>query len=278
MEIHLLASGSSGNCALIRAGRGSDRTTLVLDCGIALRTARDLAAAAGAELGAVDGVLLSHHHADHCSKVVPIAARAGCPLWAHPAALETHPATSAGERRRRRIEHRPFRSGEWFEAGAIRCLPVRLAHDAVPTHGFVFEADGVRAGFFTDLGRTEEILPHLAAGLDLLVLEANHDPDLLAAGRYPPHLKRRVGGDRGHLSNDQAAAALAAAGARAPRRIALAHLSEHNNRPELALAAAAAGLRRGGAVGVEPAAAPRRGLLRLAAGDGAARPGARRRG
>lgn len=264
MEIVLLGSGSSGNCALIRAGRGSSRTTLVLDCGLPLRTARDLARSAGSELGAIDGVLLSHHHSDHCLKVVPLAARARCPLWAHPRALTTHPATAPAERERRGIEHRTFAAGNWFEAGAIRCLPVLLSHDAEPTHGFVFEADGQRAGFFTDLGTAAALDDGVLDGLDLLVLESNHDRAMLREGRYPPHLKRRVGGDQGHLANEQTAEVLAERCPRELRGLALAHLSLHNNSPALALAAARAALAAAGRGALEPLVAPRKGVLRLA--------------
>ena len=264
LEIAILASGSSGNCALVRAGSGLERTTLVLDCGIAMRTARDLAASQGCELGAADGVLLTHHHSDHSAKVVPVAARARCPLWAHPDSLTTHPHTSAQERQRRRIEDRAFESGVWFEAGGIHCLPVRLSHDARPTHGFVFEADGMRAGFFTDLGTTDALDAAVLEGLDLLVLEANHDPAMLRDGRYPPHLKRRVGGDEGHLSNAQTGALLADRCPPGLKRLAVAHLSDHNNTPALAVAAAAEGLRARGLAGLEVELAPKRGVLRLA--------------
>ncbi len=270
MEIDLLASGSSGNCALIRAGSGLSRTTLVLDCGIALRTARDFARDLGVELGSVDGVLLSHHHSDHSAKVVPVAARAKCPLWAHPDALTTHPHTSESERRRRKIDHRAFRSGESFEAGGIRVLPVRVSHDAEPTHGFVFEADGQRAGFFTDLGTTDALTRELLEDLDLLVLEFNHDRQMLAEGRYPPHLKRRVGGDHGHLSNDQAAELLRDRCPPQLKGLALAHLSERNNAPLFALESAAAALRDTGRSDLEPQVAPKRGILRLTVQDGAA--------
>ncbi|MBL7008207.1 MAG: MBL fold metallo-hydrolase [Planctomycetes bacterium] len=263
MEVVTLASGSSGNCALIRAGSGLDRTTLVLDCGVALRTARDLALVLGVELGAVDGVLLSHHHSDHSAKVLAVAARARCPLWAHPQALTTHPSTSESERRRRKVDHRPFTSGQWFEAGSIRCLPVRLSHDAEPTHGFLFEADGVRAGFFTDLGTTDALPRELVEDLELLVLESNHDHGMLRDGRYPPHLKRRVGGDQGHLSNGQAAELLRDRCPPGLRALALAHLSERNNAPSLALEAAGQALRDAGRGDLEPQVAPKRGILRL---------------
>ncbi len=267
MEIDLLASGSSGNCALIRAGSGLSRTTLVLDCGIAMRTARDFARDLGVELGAVDSVLLSHHHSDHSAKVVPVAARAKCPLWAHPEALTTHPHTSESERRRRKIDHRPFQSGEWFEAGGIRVLPVRLSHDAEPTHGFVFEADGQRAGFFTDLGTADALSRELVEDLDLLVLESNHDRQMLRDGRYPAYLKARVGGDQGHLSNDQTADFLRDRCPLGLKGLALAHLSERNNAPLFALEAAGQALRDAGRSELVPEVAPKRGILRIGSLD-----------
>ena len=259
-----LASGSTGNCALVRAGAGSETTTLLLDCGIAMRTARDLAQGAGVNLARLDGVLLTHHHSDHCLKVVPLAARARAPLHAHPGSLLRSPTTAETERRRRKIEDRPFDSGEWFTVGAIRCLPVRIDHDAEPTHGFLFEADGQRAGFFTDLGVTDALTSEVLDGLDLLVLEFNHDREMLASGPYPSYLKERVGGDRGHLSNAQAAELLAERAPRGLKRLVLAHLSLKNNRPEHASEAAREGLRRRGISGVEPEVAPARGLLRIA--------------
>jgi len=263
LEIFLLATGSSGNCALIRGKSGADVCTVVLDCGIALRRARDLAAGADIALGRIDAVLLSHHHADHASKVVPLAARAGAPLCADPTAVEQHPACAAGERRRRGVELRPYRAGTWMEFGPLRVLPVRLSHDAEPTHGFVFECAGRRAGFFTDLGTTTPLTPALLEGMELLVLEANHDSTMLREGRYPPHLKNRVGGDRGHLNNGQTAEILARGAPSTLRSLTLAHLSEHNNLPTLAVAAAAEGLRRAGRSAVELRVAPKRGLLTM---------------
>lgn len=276
MEIILLGSGSTGNCALIRAGAGADAVTVVLDCGLAQRTARDLARTAGVELGAVDAVILSHHHSDHSANVVPVAARARAPLFAHPGSLEASPRTCASERRRRKIEDRPFATGAPFDIGPLRCLPVRLDHDAEPTHGFVFEADGQRAGFFTDLGVADALTAGVLDGLELLVLEFNHDPAMLANGPYPPHLQARVGGDRGHLSNAQAAEVLADRAPSALRALALAHLSRKNNAPRLALEAAKAAIGLRGRNAIEPAVAPARGVLRLSLADAsAARPAQR---
>lgn len=237
----------------------------MLDCGLPLRPARQLAERAGANLAALDAVLLTHHHADHCLHAVAAAGRGGCPLYAHPDSLLRNPALSASERRRRGVAARPFAAGTWFEIGPLRCLPVRLPHDAEPTHGFLFEADGERAGFFTDLGVPDPLTASLLEDLDLLVLEFNHDSEMLRNGPYPPHIQARVAGDRGHLSNAQAAEILAERAPRSLRRLVLAHLSQRNNTPRLALEAARAALRRRGLADVAVGAAPPRGALRAAA-------------
>jgi phosphoribosyl 1,2-cyclic phosphodiesterase len=264
MRIHLLASGSSGNCALIEAGQGQDRTVLCLDCGIAQRTARDLAQAAGLELTRVDGVLLSHHHADHSHNVVGVAARAKAPLFAHPEALAQGRKTRESELRRRGVETPAIADREPFQVGPLTVTPVRLPHDAVPTFGFLFEADGQRAGFFTDLGSPEVLADGLLDGLDLLVLEANHDRDMLRHGPYPRHLQERVGGPLGHLANEQTAEVLAAAAPPTLRQLVLAHLSTRNNLPEIALGAAADALDARGLGGIRLEAAPARGLMQAA--------------
>ena len=262
MEIILLASGSSGNCALIRAGHGSERTTLILDAGIAMRTARDLASQADCNLAFVDGVLLTHAHSDHCAKVVPLAARAKAPLWAHPDSLSPRSAASPKEIARRSVVHKPFESGQAFQVGSIQVTPVLLNHDAHPTHGFLFEADGEKAGFFTDTGTAEALTPDLLHGMDFLVLESNHDPDMLRNGRYPPFLQERVRGDLGHLSNQQAADVLSEAAPNTLRRLILAHLSERNNTSELALQCSMTALRSRGMT-LMPEVAPKRGVLRV---------------
>lgn len=260
MLVAPLASGSSGNCAIVTAGRGADTVAVCLDCGIPQRAARTLAEQAGASLTGVDAVLLTHRHSDHSANVVQVAARARAPLFAHEGALGHNQRTSEAERTRRGVQTLPIHDGVAFSIGPLRVTPVQVPHDAEPTFGFLFEADGRRAGFFTDLGHGEVLDEARLDGLDTLVLEFNHCTEMLRTGPYPRELRERVGGRAGHLSNDQAGEILASAAPRSLRRLVLAHLSERNNLPEIALAAAHDGLRRRGLSEVEVLLAPKRGL------------------
>lgn len=245
---------------MILAGRGADEVTLCLDCGIPQRAARALAEQAGASLTSVDAVLLTHRHSDHSANVVQVAARATAPLYAHELAVGHNQRTSAAERTRRGVETRPVADRVALDFGPLRAIPVEVPHDAEPTFGFLFESDGRRAGFFTDLGYADVLDAELLDGLDTLVLEFNHCAEMLRTGPYPRELRERVGGDGGHLSNAQAAEVLARAAPASLRTLVLAHLSERNNLPERALEAAHEGLRRRGLSGVEVVVAPKRGL------------------
>lgn len=263
MEICLLGSGSTGNCALIRAGKGDDRVHVVLDCGLAQRTARDLAASVDVSLAHVDAVLLSHHHSDHCLNVVGVAARAKAPLYAHPLSLPNSRHIRSSELSRRKIRFEPYESNSSFTIGPLVCTPVEVPHDANPTHGFLFEADGVRAGFFTDLGHADPLTDQLLQDLSLLVLEFNHDSEMLRNGPYPYVLQERVGGPLGHLSNDQAREIVAANAPATLRELACAHLSLKNNTENLAWSAARDGIGRSSAATARVHLAPARGVLRL---------------
>jgi len=237
---------------VITAGRGGDRVQIALDGGIPQRPARELAERAGCALTEVAAVLCTHRHSDHSAHVVRIAARARAPLFAHPDALGHSRSTTASELRRREVEVVPLVDRAGFTLGTLHCTPVRLPHDAEPTFGFLFEDEaGARAGFFTDLGHAGPLDARLLDGLETLVLEFNHDRGMLRDGPYPPLLQARVGGEHGHLANEQSEAILAEAAPRSLRQLVLAHLSLRNNSPELALAAARRGLERRGLRDVE---------------------------
>jgi phosphoribosyl 1,2-cyclic phosphodiesterase len=262
MEIILLASGSTGNCTLVRAGRGSDQVVVALDCGIAQRTARRLATDCGLSLTSVDAVLLSHAHSDHSANVVAVAARAGAPLYAHSEVPDQRRHMGAAERNRRKVEHIPFLDGAAFEIGPLRITPVELPHDSDPTHGFLFEADGQKAGYFTDLGRPDILMGGLLEGLESLVLEFNYDAQMLQQGPYPVQLKERIAGGLGHLSNQESGQILQTAMPKELKQLTLAHLSKHNNRPKLAMEAACSALAAAGRSDLLPKAAPPQGVVR----------------
>lgn len=263
MRFHTLASGSTGNCSIIMAGKGIDQVTVCLDCGIAQRTARQFAESVGASLTSLDAVLLTHRHSDHSANIVPVAARAKAPLYAGEGALGTNNRTSWAELERRNVEYRAIADRGSFRVGPLLITPIEVPHDADPTFGFIFEADGQRAAYFTDLGRTEVLQESgLLDGIETLILESNHDVKMLANGPYPSALKHRVGGDLGHLSNDQTGELLAAAAPTSLKTLVLAHLSLKNNKPEIALETAASGLRRRGLSAVDVVVAPARGPLR----------------
>jgi phosphoribosyl 1,2-cyclic phosphodiesterase len=224
MRFSLLGSGSSGNVAYFEAG-GSTRTRLLVDAGLSRaeveRRLEKLPTTLAVALAQIDAVLITHEHNDHAHH----ARALDRPLWA-----------TAGARRVLGVEAELVRAGERFTVGAFTILPVLLPHDASETVGYVLDDGQARVGILTDCGHDTPEVALAFAGCDALVLETNYDATMLRYGPYPPSLKRRVGGRLGHLSNDQAAALLRAIVQQGPppKLVIAAHLSQANNRPQLA--------------------------------------------
>jgi phosphoribosyl 1,2-cyclic phosphodiesterase len=222
MRLYSLGSGSSGNGFLLQ----TDQVALLIDCGVAARSCQ----AAIRELSAADrlaGIVISHEHIDHVRAVDSVLRRSDCPV------VTTH-GTYGAMRRDLRWDRRC--SGQRLEIAGVEITFVEVAHDAAEPCGFIVEADGTRVAVFTDLGHVSaEVLDALASA-DIIVLEANYDTTMLARGPYPSHLKRRIQGPRGHLSNDDCASALAYAVSSRTQAIWLAHLSDKNNTPAIAQA------------------------------------------
>lgn len=228
MRLLLLGSGSSGNAAFFEAGPSGARTQILIDAGLSpgeiearLERVPGRPGDPPITLSQIDAALITHDHRDHAG----YATQLGRPLYA-----------TSGTRRVRRLEAELVRAGERFRVGAFEVEPVLLPHDADETVGYVLRADGAQVGILTDCGHDAPEVARAYAGCDVIALEANHDLDLLRRGPYPPSLKRRVSGPRGHLSNEQSAQLLTqmCAIGKAPKLVIAAHLSVPNNRPALA--------------------------------------------
>ena len=222
-----LQSGSNGNCIYVETGG----VRLLLDAGISGEQARRRLAACGRDIRDVDALLISHDHADHVRCAGIYQRKFGLPIHI---TRRTLSAAAGRDVLGPLSDVRCFRPGGVLEFDGVRVETVRTPHDGADPVGFVIDDGRHRLGVLTDLGHVFDDLPDVLASLDAAILESNHDPTMLAAGPYPDFLKRRVRGPGGHISNVESAELLATAGRRV-KWACLAHLSEQNNSPDLAL-------------------------------------------
>ncbi|WP_119353862.1 MBL fold metallo-hydrolase [Azohydromonas sediminis] len=237
MRFCSLGSGSRGNATLIEARDGTRVTRVLVDCGFSLRELGRRAARRGVELAAIDAVFVTHEHGDHVGCALALARRHGTPLWMS-AGTRDALATALGDADVP-ASLRVARHGDAIAVGALELRPFAVPHDAREPLQLTVGDGARRLALLTDLGSFDDGIEAQVAGCDAFLLECNHDRGLLADGPYPAFLKRRIGGDRGHLANDQAAALLRRCAHGALRHVVAAHLSVQNNRPELAAQALA---------------------------------------
>lgn len=226
--VHSLASGSSGNCILVRDGR----TAVLIDAGIGIR--RIVASLRQAQVHPADlaAILITHEHSDHISGAVRLARRYGVLLVANAPTLAAIPGTDA-------VPTRVLDLGAEADFSGIYARSFPISHDAVCPVGYTVYSSGATICIATDTGYVTPDVRAEAGWADLLILESNHDLEMLRTGPYPWHLKRRIAGETGHLSNDAASALLLNLADRG-RNMAvwLAHLSQTNNSPAIARARA----------------------------------------
>lgn len=222
MRFACLGSGSRGNATLVEAGD----VRVLVDCGFTLKELTRRLAGLDVDPDSIDAVLVTHEHGDHI-RGVPVLSRKHRPaLWM------TQGTCSAGKCSELENLHFVNCHGGAFHIGNLRIEPYAVPHDAREPSQFVFSDNRVNLGILTDVGT---ITPHIVERLgccDALKLECNHDRRMLAEGPYPISLQRRVGGDFGHLSNEQAADLLERLDRPRIRHLLAAHLSEKNNRPD----------------------------------------------
>ncbi|MGQ0586549.1 MAG: MBL fold metallo-hydrolase [Gammaproteobacteria bacterium] len=227
MRFAMLGSGSRGNGTLIQAGA----TTVLMDCGFMLRETEKRLRRLGVEPYAVDAVVVTHEHSDHIGGVARVARKHPIPVWCSPG---PRTAWKDGPVPRTHV----FGSDEAFAIGDLLVQAFAVPHDAAePTH-FVFGDGSFRVGTLSDAGEFTDAMRAALSACDALMLEFNHDVQMLENGPYDRPLKQRVGGPLGHLSNAQSAEFLRTVDCSRLRHLVLTHLSEKNNTPALALAAA----------------------------------------
>lgn len=223
MRIASLGSGSRGNATLVQ----HERTTLLVDCGFSLRETEKRLGELGLEACDIDAILITHEHSDHIRGVGSFVRKYATPLYM------THGTYRVSDV----FDQQPCQeiiASESISIKDISILPFAVPHDAAEPCQFVFTDGDVRIGLLTDTGM---ITPHIIdklSGCDALLLECNHDIDMLQQGEYPPSLKQRVGGDYGHLNNEQAAALLRQMDTSQLCYVAAMHISEKNNKSSLA--------------------------------------------
>ncbi len=220
-----LASGSRGNAIYLAAGDSA----LLIDAGLSGREIENRLRQQDLDPGRLTAILVTHEHSDHIRGVGVLARRFHLPV--HMSAA-THRAI--GDSLGRLPACHYFQPGTAFCLGNFCIQPFALSHDAADPVGFTFARNGRRIGLATDLGLATGLVEERLKGCDLLLIEANHDPDMLIDGPYPWHLKQRIRGRNGHLSNTAAGDLLARIAHPNLRQIVLGHLSETNNSPRIA--------------------------------------------
>ncbi len=262
----VLGSGSKGNCTVLSTAR----TQILIDAGFSCRETLRRMQEAGLDPRKTDAILISHEHSDHVNGMPLLARRLDLPVYmtapTHAAWKRSlranhaspEPASSkrkrapAGESGRVRRESggngkleklERFEAGRGFTIGDIDVLPFTIPHDAADPVGFAFVAEGMKLALVTDLGYFSANVVQHVQGSDLLMVESNHDLEMLRTGPYPWAVKQRVLSRVGHLSNDDLAQFFCSDYDGTAAHLILAHLSEANNHPELARRAAERALR-----------------------------------
>jgi phosphoribosyl 1,2-cyclic phosphodiesterase len=228
-----LGSGSAGNATLVEARCGQQVSRLLIDCGLSVRELGKRLGAADLSLEDLDAVFITHEHADHVGHVRALANRTGVNVWM---SRGTALACQLADWDLPDTQWHIARDQQVFSVGALEIMPFTVPHDAREPLQLRCSDGNLRLGVLTDLGHGSA---HVIESLQLchaLLLECNHDPDLLAQSSYPAFLKKRISGPLGHLSNAESAELASALVHPGLNLLVAAHLSERNNRPDLAQA------------------------------------------
>jgi len=237
MRMCVLGSGSSGNSIYI----ASDGYSFLIDAGLSRRELQERLASVGSALSEIGAILISHEHHDHIRGLAGL-----CRSHCIPVYVNRHTANAIIEKGIPARRLRFFKTGADFQLGPVTVHPFSIPHDASDPVGFIVTAGDCRVGIATDLGCPAAQVKQMLRGCRAIVIESNHDRDLLDNGPRPIALKERIRGDLGHLSNEMAAELLAEVASESLSDIFLAHLSEECNRPDVARLMVDQAVRRAG--------------------------------
>lgn len=229
MRFSVLGSGSKGNCVYIECGR----TAILIDGGFSGREIAERLQRIGRDAARLDAICVTHEHNDHIAGVGVLSRRCGLPVYANPGTF-----TAAEGQLGKLAARQEFDTGGQFTINDLQIRSFRISHDTADPVGYVISSDRTSLGYCTDTGKVTHLMQQRLAGCSGLVLEFNHNLEMLKNGPYPPALQQRVRSSRGHLANEDAAGFLQGILHPGLRLAVIAHLSETNNTPELALAAA----------------------------------------
>ncbi|SEN48589.1 MBL fold metallo-hydrolase [Paenibacillus sp. OV219] len=223
----VLGSGSTGNATIVQC----EDSTVLIDAGLSMKRLDELMRMQGVAGHEIDAILVTHEHSDHIKGLGAFARKHNLPIYANEAtwgALERHVGQITAEQRV------IMETGETANFGSMRTTSYAISHDAAEPVGYVFEDDNVKLSLATDLGYVSDKVRRMIEDSDVLVLESNHDVNMLRMGRYPWNIKRRILSDVGHLSNEAAGEALCQLMTDRTKRVYLAHLSLDHNMMDLA--------------------------------------------
>lgn len=227
MQLCVLASGSSGNCIYVRAGA----TKILIDAGLSGRETERRLDQIGVHPDEIQAICLTHEHSDHVAGLPVLHSRHQMALYANRGTVDA----LRRDERRSGLAWNVFTTGAPFHIGDLRIEPFAVSHDAYEPVGFILANNGVRVGVVTDIGVSTHLVRERLRGCRMVVLESNHDEEMLSAARRPESLKQRIRGRQGHLSNQHAAEMLVEIAGNELEQVFLAHISADCNLPELAV-------------------------------------------
>lgn len=229
MELFSIASGSSGNCICV----GNDRSHVMIDAGVSGKRIEEGMNTYDYTTSDMDGILITHEHSDHIMGLGVIARKYGLPIYATKGTVDAILTSSSVGKIDTDLFH-VIEAGVEFAVGDLTIMPMSISHDAADPVAYLLTDGTRRIGVVTDLGVYNEEIIRQMQGLDAVLLEANHDINMLQVGSYPYPLKQRILGEKGHLSNEASGQLLGRILHDNMKHILLGHLSKENNYAQLA--------------------------------------------